>query len=1064
MPLFVFPHAQCRFQYKPEDADKFRYQIFATFGIPLIANDLSMHLASHSKELLGFRCTINPLRHLIALLGYVKINQDVTEPLQTTVRTFVSTQSNHTVKTEAHNYAISEAERNHINRWWLKVYMMISNAFHSVCQVPATAEANSLMSTRSQVYGWDTGGMNTPIETAEFHQIAAPQIPHNIDSEYRRVIDEMMDSARGEFEEIKRRLDDLHLDVLSMINNDDYFLQRPFKSECDRETTLNLLKALKLMGFSKFKSPEQATLVQAAMTRKSVFGIIETGGGKTGAMIMPTLEPLNPTGLTTVILCPFDHLVRGHYDTCIHIKGLENTAVWSLDNRVDVYRAPRVVICSADKGFMGVFVNWATQMGPKLARIVIDEAQQLSISKDFREIFKDAHRLRALNIPISFFSGSASLEVLSDLRKMFGLVEKAVVVRQNCLRKNVTLSARPIQPVPKLVGSSMESLSDAFLRQAGKVLVRYHSAIMQYPEQQLIVICRSKGDAEKIGKLLAVPCHHSEVPELRRAQIERDFKDGTLQTVVATTTLANGFHSPRTRTSFLVGLVYKMDDWIQVAGRVGRDNRDSYCQMLYPDPPQRQVKQGNSDFSGLDLLTNGLRDPSRCLCSIMTEYMDGTQLSCPAYAQNHAWCNRCVAMYSQYQDPNPLHMARGTPTMGEVAVHVEMSQGGYGGAKIPSQLPVSSQHATPSKHMEMLGASQFSQDLCQPPSEEPSPARQRNNNSQPSSQQRRQKDPVVLVQATPSVSSYPPDMDDIGIEYMDDLPPQHSSSPQKETRRVATQGNYASSPISQFSDNRHHPRSSIPDHARSPSPSGKASIPGTIVDPVIHPSFGIPIASPPQADKPSSSRKRPRPTDEGSSSSKKARTSPTTLNFRSYQRNQTHRDCRMSLYRCALALMTRICLRCYVIDGMVTHKHSTAFCDKHATPEGFDQLKASIREGGRGNESKTICWTCLGPYPMEFHIRNDSKCAFRDSTQKTITLDTTAIALADPTVKAKLVKKFGGPLPDETFNSLKSTAAVMLADATEFESFMSKCTLMHLVFLWIVEELHPIVTRFEEAR
>lgn len=105
----------------------------------------------------------------------------------------------------------------------------------------------------------------------------------------------------------------------------------------------------------------------------------------------------------------------------------------------------------------------------------------------------------------------------------------------------------------------------------------------EYKEDKFLIFAHTKTTGNLMAKALeehGFPCqfHSADLPRDKRHKLEKDFKDGKLQTVVATSTLAWGVNLPARRV-IILGVHRGMDevddyDILQMIGRSGRPGYD----------------------------------------------------------------------------------------------------------------------------------------------------------------------------------------------------------------------------------------------------------------------------------------------------------------------------------------------------------------------------------------------------------------------------------------------------------------------------------------------------------
>jgi single-stranded-DNA-specific exonuclease len=133
-----------------------------------------------------------------------------------------------------------------------------------------------------------------------------------------------------------------------------------------------------------------------------------------------------------------------------------------------------------------------------------------------------------------------------------------------------------------------------------------------------IVYCNSRGEATKVAKRLrkelgdAVMFYHARMPNADRLEVERLFREGRLQVVIATSAFGEGIDLPDVADVVLYHLNFDFGEFNQQAGRAGRDGRQANIHLLY-GPKDRGLNEYLIDLDAPSIEL--LREIYRCLKS-----------------------------------------------------------------------------------------------------------------------------------------------------------------------------------------------------------------------------------------------------------------------------------------------------------------------------------------------------------------------------------------------------------------------------------------------------------------
>jgi ATP-dependent DNA helicase RecQ len=159
-----------------------------------------------------------------------------------------------------------------------------------------------------------------------------------------------------------------------------------------------------------------------------------------------------------------------------------------------------------------------------------------------------------------------------------------------------------------------------------------------YPEQRGVIFCRTKNDAETFADIFKGLPFHSGLDEDDRINNAGSFITGGCLLLCATTAFGVGVDIPNIRFSIHAGTPYTLKNFVQEAGRVGRDGLPSSAAIIY-----RQDDSIDSavDKKDKDPIFEFLRTQSSCLRSVISLEFDGFPYAC--FTQKDAVpCQNCA--------------------------------------------------------------------------------------------------------------------------------------------------------------------------------------------------------------------------------------------------------------------------------------------------------------------------------------------------------------------------------------------------------------------------------------
>ena len=351
-------------------------------------------------------------------------------------------------------------------------------------------------------------------------------------------------------------------------------------------------------GFDDFRpqpedsdgKPMQQTIVEAAMAGTPVLGILPTGTGKSLCYQVPALSRYDKTGALTVVISPLVALMADQ------VAGLERHGVGcavtvngllSMPERQDALDRVRLgdagILIIAPEQLRSVSVRGALEQR-EIGAWVLDEAHCLSRwGHDFRPDYRYVTRFireRAADAPVLCLTATAKPEVREDILRHFrersGVELKVFDGGAN--RTNLEFVVVQTTPGEKFTHIHQILEADLPPEVAGGA----------------IVYCATRRRSEDIAgflrsKDLAAEHFHAGLsPEIKKT-VQQQFIEGGLRVIVATNAFGMGIDKPDVRLVIHADIPGSLENYLQEAGRAGRDRASARCVLLYtPDDVERQ--------------------------------------------------------------------------------------------------------------------------------------------------------------------------------------------------------------------------------------------------------------------------------------------------------------------------------------------------------------------------------------------------------------------------------------------------------------------------------------------
>ena len=350
----------------------------------------------------------------------------------------------------------------------------------------------------------------------------------------------------------------------------------------------------------------QRAIVSAGLARESLLAVLPTGGGKSICYQLPAIAHYRRSGRLTVVVSPLQSLMRDQVDNLIkadiQCAATVNGMLTPLERR-DVLERIRlgdigIVLVSPEQFRSKTFVQ-AIRLR-EIATWVFDEAHCLSKwGHDFRTDYLYVSRLIQEQFPgqapIACFTATAKPDVIEDLCEHFqeGLQVNLKTLLGGHERTNLSYAVVPISGGEK-PQRIVELLRDG-LRQ----------------NDAAVIFCATRISAETIAQIVAqhgvaCGCYHGGLTADARKQTQRRFLDGELQVIAATNAFGMGVDKPNVRLVIHAEIPGSLENYLQEAGRAGRDGDQAKCVLLFdPQDVETQFRLSSTsqlsqrDFVGL---------------------------------------------------------------------------------------------------------------------------------------------------------------------------------------------------------------------------------------------------------------------------------------------------------------------------------------------------------------------------------------------------------------------------------------------------------------------------------
>jgi len=381
-------------------------------------------------------------------------------------------------------------------------------------------------------------------------------------------------------------------DILDIIRQLRYSCNDELCEYCKKHNNSEILLK-KYFGFDSYRTlvdgrPLQKEIIDSSLKGDALLGILPTGGGKSICYQIPGLHRYNRLGQLTVVISPLKALMKDQVDNLNRATGTESAAAingsLTLPERGAVMERVRL----GDIGILYIspeqLRNYSIAQLIKTRDVglwVFDEAHCLSKwGHDFRpdylhvsEFIKEYSSDMKTFPLVGAFTATAKKDVIEEIRSHFSeqLGFDLACFIGGIQRDNLNFQVWPVTKNEKfdvIVNCLKETLLDSDTGGGA------------------IVYCSSRRTTEEISEflnekgILSEPFHAGR-SEPDKRNIQDDFVSGKIPVICATNAFGMGIDKKDIRLVIHADIPGSLENYLQEAGRAGRDMEESDCILLY---------------------------------------------------------------------------------------------------------------------------------------------------------------------------------------------------------------------------------------------------------------------------------------------------------------------------------------------------------------------------------------------------------------------------------------------------------------------------------------------------
>ena len=346
-------------------------------------------------------------------------------------------------------------------------------------------------------------------------------------------------------------------------------------------------------GFDRFRPAPagrdggslQRAIVETVMAGEHVFAILPTGAGKSLCYQVPALSRFHKTGALTVVISPLVALMADQVagleargiGACVTVNGL-----LSLPERKDSLDRVRLgdagILIVSPEQFRSETLRRALDQR-EIGGWVLDEAHCLSRwGHDFRPDYRYVGRFIRQKVgdgpvpPVLCLTATAKPDVREDIvdhfREKLGI--ELAVFDGGAERTNLAFEVIPTSGGEKF--THIHQVLEANLPADG--------------QGGAIVYCATRRQTKEVAEFLqlkglAADHFHAGLSPESRKHVQQRFIKGELNVISATNAFGMGIDKPDVRLVVHADIPGSLENYLQEAGRAGRDRGSARCVLLY---------------------------------------------------------------------------------------------------------------------------------------------------------------------------------------------------------------------------------------------------------------------------------------------------------------------------------------------------------------------------------------------------------------------------------------------------------------------------------------------------
>jgi len=337
------------------------------------------------------------------------------------------------------------------------------------------------------------------------------------------------------------------------------------------------------------KNPLQRQIVASVCNAQPTLAILPTGGGKSLCYQLPAMMLARNRGLLTLIISPLQSLMRDQVqqlnDRGYHFAEALNSSL-SMPDRHRVLEGIRMgdihlLYIAPEQLRNNSFID--SIKSREIGQWVIDEAHCLSKwGHDFRPdylyigkfIKQFSEKYQQAIPPIHAFTATARLDVIDEIKAHF--------------KKTLGMKMRLLSGGHVRNNLNYRVLSCAMFEKREKVLELLHDYKKDIGDGAVVIFCNRRKVTEEMSAFLSdngweADYFHAGRNPKEKQRIQQSFMDGGIHIMAATNAFGMGVDKSNVRLVIHAQMPDSIENYLQEAGRAGRDGKPAHCILLFND-------------------------------------------------------------------------------------------------------------------------------------------------------------------------------------------------------------------------------------------------------------------------------------------------------------------------------------------------------------------------------------------------------------------------------------------------------------------------------------------------